>query len=121
MTIRYMTSTEVAAHIGVKPSTLNRYKLPEPDAMIGNVRGWRRETVDAWNAARPGRGRWRATAPTPSTNRAAEIISQALGVRVVETVADPCPTCGLPLSRDRLRPANIVRCDNGHTFRKAAK
>jgi hypothetical protein len=35
---------------------LSRYKLPEADAMIGNVRGWLPETIDAWHAARPGRG-----------------------------------------------------------------
>lgn len=59
-TVRYLSRPEVAARIGVAPDTLNRYKLPEPDAQIG-VRqvGWLPETIDAWNAARPGRG-WRA-------------------------------------------------------------
>lgn len=54
--IHYLSRTEFAERIGVKPSTLGRYKLPEPDATIGEVRGWTTETVDAWNAARPGRG-----------------------------------------------------------------
>lgn len=49
----YLSRTEVAARIGVKPDTLGRYKLPEPDAMIGGTRGWSAETIDAWNAARP--------------------------------------------------------------------
>ena len=31
-------------------------KLPEPDAMIGRTRGWLPETIDGWNAKRPGRG-----------------------------------------------------------------
>lgn len=53
---RYLSRAELAERIGVKPDTLSRYKLPEPDAMIGNTRGWTEATVDAWNKARPGRG-----------------------------------------------------------------
>ncbi|EJZ15786.1 hypothetical protein MFORT_02714 [Mycolicibacterium fortuitum subsp. fortuitum DSM 46621 = ATCC 6841 = JCM 6387] len=56
MTLRYLSRAEVAERIGVAPSTLSRYKLPEPDAMVGTVRGWLPETVDAWSASRPGRG-----------------------------------------------------------------
>lgn len=56
MTARYLSRTELADRIGVQPSTLSRYALPEPDAMIGDVRGWLPETVDAWNAGRPGKG-----------------------------------------------------------------
>lgn len=52
----YLSRSELAERIGVKPDTLGRYKLPEPDAMIGAVRGWLPETIDAWNEARPGRG-----------------------------------------------------------------
>ena len=55
----YLSTSEFAARIGVKPDTLNRYKLPEPDAMIGRTRGWLPETVDAWNASRPGKGNWK--------------------------------------------------------------
>jgi hypothetical protein len=58
--LRYLSRAEVAERIGVKPDTLSRYRLPEPDAIIGATRGWLAETVDAWNADRPGRGRsWR--------------------------------------------------------------
>lgn len=53
---RYLSRAEFAERVGVKPDSLGRYKLPEPDAMIGSVRGWTEETADAWNAARPGRG-----------------------------------------------------------------
>lgn len=57
--ITYLSTSEFAARIGVKRDTLNRYHLPEPDAMIGNIRGWLPETIDKWNASRPGRGhRW---------------------------------------------------------------
>lgn len=31
------------------------YRLPEPDALIESTRGWKPETIDAWNKARPGR------------------------------------------------------------------
>ncbi|WP_454561902.1 XRE family transcriptional regulator [Mycobacterium haemophilum] len=56
MTIRYLSRTEVAARIGVQPPTLSRYKLPEPDAVIGTARGWLPKTIDKWNQSRPGRG-----------------------------------------------------------------
>lgn len=56
--IHYLSRPEVAARIGVKPDTLNRYKLPEPDAQIGARQvGWLPETIDAWNAARPRKSR----------------------------------------------------------------
>lgn len=52
--VRYLSRPEVAHRIGVKPDTLNRYKLPTPDAQIGARQiGWLPETIDAWNAARP--------------------------------------------------------------------
>lgn len=53
---RYLSRAEVAARIGVKPNTLSRYRLPEPDALIGTVRGWLPDTIDRWHKSRPGRG-----------------------------------------------------------------
>jgi hypothetical protein len=53
----YLSPIEVAARLGVKPSTLCRYKLPAPDMTIGVHRGWLSETIDTWNAARPSRVR----------------------------------------------------------------
>jgi hypothetical protein len=58
VTARYLSRAELAERIGVKSASLGRYRLPEPDAMIGDIRGWLPETVDAWNASRPGRGQW---------------------------------------------------------------
>ncbi|MCI2958232.1 XRE family transcriptional regulator [Agromyces atrinae] len=55
---RYLSTVEVAERLGVQRSTLGRYKLPTPDVMIGETRGWTAETIDAWNEARPGSGRW---------------------------------------------------------------
>lgn len=57
----YLSSSEFAARIGVQPDTLNKYKLPEPDVMVGRTRGWSIETVDHWHANRPGRGNHRMT------------------------------------------------------------
>ena len=56
MTRRYLSRTEVAERIGVKPDTLGRYLLPAPDALIGGTLGWLPATIDEWNASRPGRG-----------------------------------------------------------------
>ncbi|VBA56014.1 hypothetical protein LAUMK142_05347 [Mycobacterium pseudokansasii] len=53
--VRYLSRAEVAERIGVKPDTLGRYNLPEPDAVIGTVRGWLPRTIDRWNRARPSR------------------------------------------------------------------
>ncbi|WP_288439682.1 AlpA family transcriptional regulator [uncultured Bifidobacterium sp.] len=56
MTTRYLSLTEVAARLGITTGALAGYKLPAPDALIGRTRGWLPETIDEWNAARPGRG-----------------------------------------------------------------
>ncbi|MEJ5922300.1 hypothetical protein [Bifidobacterium thermophilum] len=56
MTEHYLSVTEVAQLFGISSAAVSAYRLPEPDAMIGRTRGWRRETIETWNAARPGRG-----------------------------------------------------------------
>lgn len=63
MTEHFLSRAEFAERIGVKPGTLGRYNLPEPDATIGDVRGWLPETVDGWHAARPGKGGRKPTRP----------------------------------------------------------
>lgn len=58
-TIMYLGRTEVAHHLGLSGITsLTGVALPPPDATIGDRKGWLPETIDAWNALRPGRGRW---------------------------------------------------------------
>ena len=57
----YLSRSEFAERIGVKMDSLSRYKLPDPDVVIGVsgkrvTAGWLPETVDAWNSARPGKG-----------------------------------------------------------------
>ena len=67
--VRYLSRPEVAERIGVKPDTLNRYRLPEPDAQIGaRLVGWLPETIDAWNAARPSRAAWVTRDTTSDTS-----------------------------------------------------
>ncbi len=56
MTERYLSMTEVAERLGVTKGALVRYKLPAPDVIVGKARGWLPETIDQWNASRPGRG-----------------------------------------------------------------
>lgn len=56
---RYLSRSEVAKLIGVKPDSLGRYKLPDPDAMIGSIKGWLPETIEQWHVTRPGRGNWK--------------------------------------------------------------
>ncbi len=64
---RYLSLAQFAERIGVAPTSMGRYKLPDPDVTIGpvdddgtiprgTIRGWTAETIDRWNAARPGRG-----------------------------------------------------------------
>lgn len=55
---RYLSATEVAALIGVQRNSLARYRLPEPDVLVGEVRGWKEATITEWHANRPGQG-WR--------------------------------------------------------------
>lgn len=58
---RYLSRTELAERIGVTVNTLQSYArkglLPPPDAVTGATEGWSPETADAWQRARPGRGR----------------------------------------------------------------
>lgn len=52
----YLGVTDVAKLLGIAKGAVSNYKLPEPDAMIGKARGWKLETIETWNANRPGRG-----------------------------------------------------------------
>ncbi|KFI58738.1 hypothetical protein [Bifidobacterium gallicum] len=56
MTERYLGIKEVSERLGITNASAKGYRLPESDVMIGRTRGWKPETIDAWNAARPGRG-----------------------------------------------------------------
>ncbi len=56
MAVHYLSLTEIAKQLGITPGGLSNYKLPEPDALIGKTRGWLPETIEKWQAERPGHG-----------------------------------------------------------------
>lgn len=62
----YMTRTDVAKFVGVKPDSLSRSNLPPPNLVVWRSRLWTREVIEEWAAARPGiGGRW----PDPDGTR----------------------------------------------------
>lgn len=56
MSIEYLSLTEIAKQLGITKGALATLNLPDPDARIGKTRGWLPETIQAWNASRPGKG-----------------------------------------------------------------
>lgn len=60
--IRYLGVTEVAERTGLAVNTVKSYskipgRMPQPDVMIGRVKGWLPETIDRWmerRGQRPG-------------------------------------------------------------------
>lgn len=66
MTIHYLSLNQFGQRIGLSHTTMQSYqrekRLPEPDVAIGgsargHTYGWSIETIDAWQASRPGRGK----------------------------------------------------------------
>ena len=66
-TVHYLSKRQFAERIGAGDVTLSGYKLPPADVTIGpinddgtiprgTVQGWTADTVDEWQANRPGRG-----------------------------------------------------------------
>jgi len=59
--LRFLGRTEVAHYLGMRSMrSLSGVQLPPHDAEIDGRKGWMPATIDAWNAKRPGRGRWGA-------------------------------------------------------------
>ncbi|BCK58386.1 hypothetical protein [Nocardia wallacei] len=54
MAIKYYNLREFAEFIGLPKSTLQKYKLPPHDAIIGRSKGWLPQTCKEWNERRPG-------------------------------------------------------------------
>lgn len=63
----YLSISQVEQYLGKARGSMSRIKMPTPDVIVGplnddgslprgTARGWLPETIDAWNAARPGRG-----------------------------------------------------------------
>lgn len=56
---RYLSRAEVAERIGLKSvRSLSGLLMPPHDVEVGKHKGWKVETIDAWQAERPGRGWW---------------------------------------------------------------
>lgn len=58
----YLSVTEIAERTGLTLNTVKSYsqipgRLPAPDAMIGRVKGWLPETIDAWSDRKKRDGR----------------------------------------------------------------
>jgi len=73
--VTYLSASQFAQRIGVALGTLSRYNLPEPDALIGTTRGWTEGTIDAWHAARPGRGNWGSRSAVVAARQRDEVTS----------------------------------------------
>ena len=64
MTTEYLGTAAVAQRAGLTVATVRSYirkgLLPDADVIIttpsGPLRGWAPETIDAWQASRPGQG-----------------------------------------------------------------
>ena len=52
----YLGVRQVAERTGLALNTVKAYaqdtprRMPEPDAMIGRVKGWKTQTIDAWHS-----------------------------------------------------------------------
>ena len=55
--IKALGVNEVAERTGLSPNTIKAYsqvpgRMPQPDVMIGRVKGWFPDTIDVWNERR---------------------------------------------------------------------
>lgn len=55
--IKALGVNEVAERTGLSPNTIKAYsqvpgRMPQPDVMIGRVKGWYPDTIDVWNERR---------------------------------------------------------------------
>lgn len=55
-----LAAADVAARLGISAESWRSYVStgygPPPDGRLGRTPWWKPETVDAWNASRPGQG-----------------------------------------------------------------
>lgn len=55
LVIVYLGVRQVAERTGLTLNTVKAYaqdtprRMPNPDAMIGRVKGWKEQTIDAWH------------------------------------------------------------------------
>lgn len=66
-TQRFLNLAQVEERLGLAPRSLSKVRMPAPDAITGpenpdgtlprgTTRGWLPDTIDEWNATRPGQG-----------------------------------------------------------------
>ena len=79
MTIKYLSVTDVSKRLGISTAAVSAYKLPQPDALIGRTRGWLPDTIDQWNAQRPGRGVGGGRPPRRSSASAGAVLLLEVG------------------------------------------
>ena len=54
---KYLSRQDVAKRLGMKSvRSLSGIDLPPHNVEVGRHKGWLPETIDRWNAQRPGRG-----------------------------------------------------------------
>lgn len=72
---QYLTRKGIAELLGIKHTTVTGYDerglLPEPDVMVGHVKGWSEQTILDWKAKRPGRGHRSDLAGNPARSKPA--------------------------------------------------
>ncbi|MDR1355331.1 MAG: hypothetical protein LBJ43_03585 [Propionibacteriaceae bacterium] len=68
MTEKYLSVTDVAYRLGITTAAATLAGLPAPDVLVGKVRGWKPETIEAWIPTRPGKGWRRTEKKTKKTN-----------------------------------------------------
>lgn len=60
--MEYLTTAQVAARLGITADTwrayVNRGRAPKATRKLGPLNLWSWPVVEAWQATRPGRGRW---------------------------------------------------------------
>lgn len=60
---RYLSMTDMALRLGIRPTVLCTYRLPFPDVYIGDTRGWSEETFERWRKKHPQVGTGRGIEP----------------------------------------------------------
>ena len=124
--IRYNSAADLAALFGVKPGTIETWRVryddfPPPDAYVGGYAGWlpsREIELRAWEANRPGRG---AGGGRPRKDSPAEPVSPPRRTRKPREDTAPAVTFTAPLDSPNARIALGADPDCPHPKRRIQK